>query len=129
MSTEKDPKEGEKKVMSERRKATLFKPGELANPNGRPKGVPNKITTQMREAMTNIWNNNVDKIQADLDALEPKDRLNFLKEMWPYFVPKLQLVRSEATVHHTGIEGLSDQRLTQFILTINATNDGEPGTD
>lgn len=30
--------------------ATRFKPGNVANPRGRPKGVPNKATTEAKEA-------------------------------------------------------------------------------
>jgi hypothetical protein len=106
-------------------KASLFKPGQSGNPAGKPKGVPNKITSQMRETFTDIFNNNKDKIQGDIDKLEPKDRVKFWVELMPYFLPRLTATKAELTVRHTGYEHLEDKRLTDLILSLNITEDGE----
>lgn len=38
-------------VKSEKRRATLFKKGQAANPKGRTPGVPNRMTRQLKEAI------------------------------------------------------------------------------
>ncbi len=95
-------------------KITKFKPGEISNPNGRPKGVPNKITTQMRETFSNIFENNKDKIQEDLDKVDPKDRLQFWVAMMPYFMPKLTAIRAEHSLIGTGHETRTSTELLQL---------------
>ncbi len=116
MSEEREKKPGGK---------NLFKPGQVSNPNGRPAGVPNKITSQMRETFTDIFNNNKDKIQADIDLLEPKDRVKFWIELMPYFLPRLTASKAELTVKHTGLEGLLDKELTKLAQTLEIIEDAE----
>ena len=96
-----------------------FKPGGVANPNGRPVGVPNKVNGLMREKVVTILENNWEKIQADIDSLEPKDRLIFLEKLMSYTLPKMQLIKGEMDVRtQTGAEGLASAELTHFILQI-----------
>ena len=106
-----------------------FIPGGIANPNGRPVGTPNKVTSEMRGKVVTILENNWETIQADIESLEPVQRLAFLERLMSYAIPKLQLVKSETTVHHTGAEGLSSQELTQFILQINTSNGDQPESE
>ena len=106
-----------------------FKPGEVTNPNGRPIGIPNKVNAIMREKVVTILENNWEKIQEDINSLDPKDRLSFLERLMSYAIPKLQLVKSETTVHYTGAENLSSTELTQFILQIGTTNGDQPETE
>ena len=103
-------------------KKNQFKPGQVSNPNGRPAGTSNKVTTLMRGKVVEILENNWEKIQSDIDSLDSKDRLAFLERLMSYAIPKLQLVKAETTVHHTGVEGLADTELTQFILQISTDN-------
>ncbi|MCE7064021.1 hypothetical protein [Dyadobacter sp. CY326] len=69
--------------------------GKTNNPNGRPKGVPNKKNAELRERVTALIENNWPKVQSDLDLLEPKDRLAFLEKLFSYTLPKLQSVQME----------------------------------
>ena len=104
----------------------LFKAGEVANPFGRPKGIPNKITTQMRETMHDVFMANKDKIQEKLDALEdPKDWLNFMTKLFPFFMPTMTATKIEKTVNVTGLEGFTTQKLHQLMLTIKPPIDAE----
>lgn len=64
--------------------------GKTGNPNGRPKGKQNKTTTELKEAINLIVSNNIDKLQSDLDKLEPKDRLVFIEKLFKYSIPPLQ---------------------------------------
>lgn len=70
--------------------------GRTNNPNGRPKGTPNKRNAELRERITSLIESNWDKVQSDLDGLEPKDRLFFLEKLMGYTLPKLQSVQVES---------------------------------
>jgi hypothetical protein len=45
---------------------------------GRPKGAKNKASGQIRDRIQDLFDDNFDKIQEDLESLEAKDRLKFL---------------------------------------------------
>ncbi len=62
---------------------------EKGNP-GKPKGAKNKSTSLMRDRIQSLFDDNFEKIQEDLEALEAKDRLKFLTDLMPYLMPKLQ---------------------------------------
>ena len=100
-------------------KNTRFKPGEVANPHGRPKGVPNKINNQMRELMYNFYFDNIDTMQADFDAMDPKDRMNFRSKLLQFYMTTMTATKAEKTITITGAEGIGTQKLHQLILTIN----------
>ena len=102
-------------------KSHLFKPGQVGNPLGRKPGTPNKITTQMRESMHDFFIDNKEKIQADFDALKPKDRLNFISKLFPYFMPSLTATKSEVNIKHTGAEHLGTEQLHELILKLSTT--------
>lgn len=63
--------------------------GQTNNPNGRPKGTPNKITATIRNWIVELINNNRDLIENDFLQLEPKDRLMMLEKLLPYIMPKV----------------------------------------
>jgi len=62
---------------------------------GRKKGTPNKDTKKLRERISDLIDNNFDTIQADIDQLEPKERLDFLVKLFEYGLPKLQRITHE----------------------------------
>ncbi len=60
---------------------------------GRIKGVStNKVTKTTRELVTAVIDNNLDRFQADLDALEPKDRVNAIIQLLKFNLPTLKAV-------------------------------------
>jgi hypothetical protein len=67
---------------------------------GRPKGSKNKLNADIRERIQNLFDDNFERIQEDLEGLEPRERLKFLTDLLPYLVPKLQA----ATLNHEGLE-------------------------
>jgi hypothetical protein len=71
--------------------------GTTNNPNGRPKGTPNKTTKEIREAINLIVSSNLERLQIDIDSLEPKERIKVICDLMPFAVPKLQSIQAEVT--------------------------------
>ena len=55
---------------------------------GRAKGTPNKLTVDLRTRIKDIIEDNIDKVQADLDSLDAKDRLIILERFLQYIIPR-----------------------------------------
>lgn len=64
--------------------------GKTNNQAGRPKGTPNKTTAEIREAFQKLISNNLPKLEADLDELEPRDRVKFIIEFTKFVLPSLR---------------------------------------
>ena len=83
---------------------------------GTRKGVPNKASSQVREAFKQLVESNLPQMQSDLDSLEPKDRLKFILEMARFILPTLQAV---------SVDDLRENEAEGFnVLTINLTTNG-----
>ena len=75
-----------------------FRNKELASRAGKlssRKGVPNRTTQQVRKAFQLIIDDNLEQMQSDLDALQPKDRLRFIIDLSKFILPQLQAVSIE----------------------------------
>ena len=59
---------------------------------GRKAGTPNKATKDIRDAFTLLIENNLSKLQEDINGLEPKQRVKLLLDMAQFVVPKLRSV-------------------------------------
>lgn len=68
--------------------------GQTNNPNGRPKGHSNRVTNKVKNSFCKLLDNNLDRLQADIDSLEPRERIKVLLSLAEYIIPKLQ--RQEA---------------------------------
>jgi hypothetical protein len=62
----------------------------IRNVNGRPKGSLNLATSEIREKISLLIENNFDKIQSDIDLLEPKDRIKTILELAKFVIPVLR---------------------------------------
>jgi hypothetical protein len=94
--------------------------GKTNNPNGRPKGKPNRITGEMRVWIQQLINDNKDQLENDLQALEPKDRWQIIERLMNYIVPKQSSI--DASVD---LSELSDEQLDLLISEIsNQINGG-----
>jgi len=65
-----------------------MKKGQTNNINGRPKGTPNKVTTELREWISNLIDSNKEQIEKDLMSIEPDKRLAMLEKFMQYVIPK-----------------------------------------
>ena len=99
-----------------------FEKGKSGNPNGRKKGVPNKDTEIIREAISDIVAGNIENIQKWLDDIagdDPSKAMNLLLQLMEYKIPKLSRtemkldadVKGTTTVINLG-EGKKDETTT-----------------
>lgn len=95
-------------------KDTKIKKGEVRNPNGRPKGSPNKATKQLRELVSDLVQREFENVDTLLLQLEPKERAKFLTDLMKYVLPSLSSINMEATV---------DQKVTQIEVKYKTKED------
>lgn len=55
---------------------------------GRQRGTPNKTTAKIKACIVKIVSENVEQIKADLEQLQPKDRLTIIEKLLAYCIPK-----------------------------------------
>jgi hypothetical protein len=60
------------------------------NLNGRPKGSLNLATAEIRESFNLLVQNNIGKLQEDIDNLEPKDRIRTILDLAKFVLPTLK---------------------------------------
>ena len=66
--------------------------GHTNNPNGRKKGVPNKITGDIKEAYKKLIEDNLGNLTQWLETIAEKDpekAIKILSELSEYVIPKL----------------------------------------
>ena len=76
--------------------------GRFAEGNtGRPKGSVNKSSNEIRETFQLLLENNLSKLQEDLNELEPKDRIKLLLNLSNYILPKLRSIDLQSDIEET----------------------------
>ena len=86
----------------------------MAGKLGTRRGVPNKASSQVREAFKQLVESNLPQMQSDLDSLEPKERIKFMLDMAKLILPQLQSI---------SIDDLREKEVQGFnVLTINLKN-------
>lgn len=94
--------------------------GHTNNPNGRPKGKPNKVTGDVRRWLVELIDGNRAQIKKDLKALSPKDRLLVLEKLMQYVVPKQQ-----ATTLEVDYSKMTDAQLTNIVEQLTQSIENE----
>ena len=59
---------------------------------GRAKGIPNKTTTEIKEAFQMLLEDNLPTLRRDISSLEPKERVKFMLELATFIIPKMKSV-------------------------------------
>lgn len=63
---------------------------------------PSKISTKVKESLVRFLEDNIDAVQESFDKLKPLEKLQFVANILPYVVPKLQSVESDNKTNVTG---------------------------
>jgi hypothetical protein len=79
--------------------------GQFAEGNeGRPKGSVNKSSNEIRETFQLLLENNLEKLQEDLNELAPKDRIKLLLDLSNYILPKLRTTEYKGEAQNITID-------------------------
>lgn len=93
--------------------------GHTGNPNGRPKGTPNRATAEIRAFILDVLSKNRTQIKKDLKAVEPNQRLQFYEKLLQYAVPK----QTQTAVQID--ERLTDDQINMIINQLAENLDNE----
>lgn len=90
-----------------------FKQGESGNPQGRPSGATNKIARPIKTQLSDFVNEKMKELPEIWSKLSPRDKAQFLKDLYPYFVARMQSIQ-------VGVEfdQLNDSQLDYIIETL-----------
>jgi hypothetical protein len=64
--------------------------GKTNNPEGRPKGSLNKTTAEIKELINEFISGNMEDLQSNYDQLDPKDKLQFVRDLLKFVIPTQQ---------------------------------------
>ena len=83
--------------------------GRFAEGNeGRPKGSVGKSNKKIRDTFQLLLENNLEKIEEDLNELEPKDRIKLLLDLSNYILPKLRTTEYKGEAQNITIDFSED---------------------
>jgi len=90
--------------------------GKTNNPNGRPKGVPNKITTDLRSGIDAFLKKRWSEVDEIWERLDDKDKIGFMDKMMKYAIPTLQSTTLDAKVESSDrLQKLNAEQLNTVI--------------
>jgi len=69
--------------------------GKTGNPFGRPSGSVNKTTSQMKGLIIHVLDDNIDKLQRELESMHGKDFIEMYLRMAALVLPRPSEERSE----------------------------------
>ena len=90
---------------------------------GRRPGTPNKVTTDLRQRISNLIEKNFDRIESDFNKLDSEKRLTILERYLKYCLPPLQNMNLQAEIK-TQLDEMNDQQLNELaekIISLNST--------
>jgi len=75
------------------------------NGAGRPKGIANKSTQEMRAVLQEFVERNIENLQAEFDQLDSAERLKVLERFMQYLMPRYASIQV-SPIDHRKIEPL-----------------------
>lgn len=91
--------------------------GTTNNPEGRPRGKPNKVTLELRQGVQAFLEANWSTVQRDYDSLEARDRLTFILKLMEYALPKQRSIDSTVMLEKK-IDQLNEHQINLLIDNI-----------
>jgi hypothetical protein len=87
---------------------------------GRQKGGVNIITAEIRNHYQTLITNNIEKLQSDIETLEPLQRLKVIIELSKFVIPQLKatdlIIETEPAVNVINLgAGIAPERQEQII--------------
>ena len=78
---------------------------------GREKGTPNRTTAEIRDKFQILLSDNLDKLQDDLDKLDPEERLKILLQLSKFVLPTLKSTALDINPNNKlyWLDGLNDK--------------------
>ncbi len=86
------------------------KKGQTGNPNGRPKGTPNKTTAGMRAKIQKLVDANWKTITLDIQKMPSRDRVDIVVRLLPFIAVKMQ-----STNLNIDFDQLDDEQLNEIV--------------
>ena len=101
-----------------------FKKGQSGNPKGKPRGAINKITEDLRAAISEFLKSNFSQVQEDFNRLSPRDRMGFFLKLIEYDLPKRRSIDSSEELK-IQLDGLTEDQLEEIVnrITKNKNDD------
>ena len=94
------------------------KKGQTGNPNGRPRGSKNKVTSDMKTRIREFVENEFDNTVAGFDTLEPKDKIMLFERFLAYVLPKQKEVTADVTVKQSPLAEMTREEIEAEIERI-----------
>ena len=69
-------------------------------PKGRPKGVQNIVSSNVKKMIAEIVENNLETLQADLDQMKPTDKAKIIISLLEHVSPKLRSIETTDVTEH-----------------------------
>jgi len=87
-----------------------FQKGHSGNPNGRPKGSPNKVSGELRKAISDFLTDNFASVQETWEKANERERLQFYVQLLRFALPTLQSMELQSD-----FERMTDSELQMII--------------
>jgi|GEM_PF-1376582 len=102
-----------------------FKPGESGNPDGRPKGTPNRTTAQIKNLLNEFVSQNLDDIQEQYNKLDASEKLQFFEKVLRYVLPRQSSMAVDARLEDNREMDLSSMSTEELIQRAKAVSEIE----
>jgi len=75
-----------------------LKKGQTNNPGGRPKGAPNKVSSELKGWVSDLVDKNKKQFEKDLKAVPADKRLAIIEKLLSFCIPKQQSISIDAQI-------------------------------